>query len=256
MKLVEKIYEPNRLYLVWQTSNLTNSGSGGTGDRYPVAELVRLGDEFRFSYFSESSSFQNAKKIGFNGYPAFDLAQNSFQSPLVLSAFNPRIFKKSRTDYNQFLNYYGIASGVKISDFALLGYSRGTLPSDGFSFEIDFTNAEFPLEIPTPITGVRHYLKPEDEFAQEIYVKNNNSLSSEFYDGLRLEIIAEPENPQDSNAHRVELVEPQHKLLGYINRIHAEQITRFAPQHKISGEIMRINGKIESPQILLKLRID
>lgn len=255
MQLIEKIFEPSRLYLNWQNPRKVADQPAAVGTRYRVAEIVREGDDYRFTYLVNSQSFNQAVALGFDGYRAFDIAKVTYQNPNLLDSFSRRIFKKTRNDYNEFLNYFGIASGVEVSDFAMLGYSGGVISGDRFSFEVDISDAELPLEFPTSVVGARHSINSENPFAQEIYINRKIAKTEDFYRSLGVEVIAEPQNDNDPNAHQVKLTRPYQENLGYINRVIAEQLINLKPQ-TIGAEILRINGTIESPQILLKLRIE
>ncbi|MDI9349178.1 MAG: hypothetical protein QM537_04150 [Candidatus Symbiobacter sp.] len=255
MQLIKKIFEPNRLFLVWQKLEVLADQKRPAGKRYKIAEITKNDNKiFSFKYLSSTPSFADAKKSGFDDYPAFKIQAEPFIGETVLSAFNNRIFNQKRRDLSDFLTYWGIAPDVKISDFALLGYSGGELPSDNFTFVVDYDRAELPLEIPTLVVGVRYFLDQNADFKQNIY-GDNKKIADDVLDSMKISLIPEPENQDDPMAIKVVMERPWPGKLGYINRVLAEQVTPWLKDRKVATDVLRVNGTPESPNILLKLTV-
>ena len=255
MQLIEKIFEPRRLFLVWQKLEMIRDQQRPAGDRFKIAELTKLGVEnYQFRYLHGTEKFDEAKNNGFEGFPGFRLDSVDTVGQNVLWTFNNRIFNQKRQDFKDFLRYYGLSPDVVISDFALLGYTGGELPSDNFSFVVDFEDAEFPLDIPTQIVGTRHYVKDNTGFMKGVF-SDNETISEHVLDAMVVKLRPEPENPKDRHAIAVIMEKPWPGKIGYINRILAEQVTPWLEFNTVRPSVIRVNGTPDLPNILLKLTV-
>ena len=114
-----------------------------------------------------------------------------------------RIPPRKRNDFTSFLKSIRIDPNLTLSNLALLAYSEGKLPSDGFSFVHTFEDATPAFEIFSEVAGYRHYASD----VHEIYV------------GFKIQFVPEPENEYDENA--IKIIAGGIKI-GYVNRIQAK----------------------------------
>ena len=232
MSFVEHIIEPRRLLLGWQAPE------GNLRTRYIVAELIRekAENETLLRYLSESSDFQDARKLGFCGHPAF-VKMDSEYSQGVVDAFMRRLPPRSRADFPRYLALLRIPSGAVISNFALLGYSGANLPSDGFSIIHPFDEvAEQPCEFLMEIAGFRYTGISFDEIEL----------------GVPVEFEQEPENKFDPNAIKIVF---DRKKIGYVNRGQLNAFHRWLKNGRVSAVLERKNGTPGRLLIYLFVRV-
>jgi len=74
----------------------------------------------------------------------------------VLDAFVRRLPPRSRDDFSEYLDRYRLPNNARFSDLALLAYTGGKLPSDGFEFCADLDQARPPFELVIEIAGFRY----------------------------------------------------------------------------------------------------
>lgn len=198
-----------------------------------VAELVRTDDgNANLIYFNKTEDFKKAQKRGFENYPGYSIDQSEHKN--VLISFLKRIPPRSRKDFDRFLNSLRINPDMKeqVSDFALLGYSRASLPSDEFTLIHPFCNAAPPFEFLTPVQGYEYYLK--------------NMPYENMAEGLEITFKPEPTNAKDSKAIAMQI---DGKTVGYICRGLLESFHRWLDAgYTIAATIGRINGTPENPK--------
>jgi len=240
MHLLQHIIEPKRLLVVWQTPLEGTEYQSGTGKRHIVGELELAGDNIILRYFQNAQDFKDAINLGFKGFSIFNTDQEIHDTN-VMNTLERRIPPRQRTDFDNFLIYHRINPEVRdqMSDFALLGYTGGKLPGDGFSFVHTFEEASIPCEVTIDVAGIRHYKEslPPLETLIDIPVS----------------FKAEPDNPQDSKAIIIETRDG--KRIGYVNRAQTDTFNKWLQHYQVEGVIERINGTIDRPNILLYVKV-
>lgn len=227
---IEHLVEPQRLLLCWQAR------ASKKRSRYRVGELFKQGNDVVLRYYN-GAEMEAAKEAGFKGYPAFSLEQPE-HSNQVLEAFKRRLPPRSRRDFSRYLELRAIPLQAEISDFALLGYSGAKLPDDGFELVHPFDEPPEAFEVLIEVAGFRH----EAEVGHE-----------ELRPGDFIQFEAEPENPEDAQAIRVERSGAK---LGYVPRGQLSMLhSMLEQQASISGEIFRINGTAERPLVYVLIKV-
>ena len=218
--------EPNRLKLIWQSN-------GPDRNKYLVGELVRSSNDVSLSYFCYSSDFISAVRSGFEGHPAFPLMRPVHHSN-VLNVFSRRLPSRQRNDFFQYLQKYRLSALSFISDFALLGYTGAYLPSDGFSFAIDWRFQELPAIFMMEVSGFRY---------NEGMTIDMSELSEKY-----VQLIREPDNEFDENAIALHY---EGKRIGYVPRYYANDLLELNDRCQIFCRIERIDGAMLRPQVYL-----
>jgi len=216
------------IYLSWKSTD--------HGNRHIVAELIeRPQGEYCFRYI-QGEDLEKAKKLGFNGYPAFPDLNKEY----TLNAIDPFVMRlpaRARTDFAGLLNYWEIHN-TDISDFDLLAITGGRLRTDNFEL-IDPHKIKRPNQFLTELAGFVHHA--ED--------KKLRSLSV----GEELQLERDPSNRWDPYAVKVLY---QGKQIGFIKRVHSQTVAEeIAKGKKVKAEVRNsdINGVVNS--ILLKITI-
>ena len=220
--------EERTIYLSWQAAD--------HGKRYIVAELVeKPNGQYRFRYIADKD-LEDAKKLGFNGYPAFPKLDQEY----TINAIDPfvmRLPSRSRTDFNDLLNYWEIHNH-EISDFDLLAITGGKLRTDNFEF-IDPHKIKRPNQFLTELAGF-------------VYHAEDHKLRS-IPAGAELQLERDSGNRYDPYAVKVLYKGEQ---IGYIKRVHSQTIAEELDKgKKIRAEVKNfdVNGVVNS--ILLKITI-
>ena len=161
MNWIEHICEPRRLILAWQAPDDT-----GVRYRWAVGELTPHDGAMNLRYFSgdefsqlnQGKTVEDLTALGYRGYPGFR-TRDAVHSNGVLEAFMRRLTPSSRSDFAEYRRHFRLKPETKLSDFAMLGYTEGKLPSDGFSvvnpLECDDDRFELLLEV----AGHRYHAK-------------------------------------------------------------------------------------------------
>ncbi|MBF0612485.1 MAG: hypothetical protein G8345_14805 [Magnetococcales bacterium] len=234
--MIRHIVEPARLYLAWQAPDGTSHGR----TRRKVAEIfTQTNGPTILRYLKDSPDYQAAFQAGFSGYPAFGLEKEVHDSG-ILETFLHRLPPQKRRDYKDFLRIWRLNPEVPLSPMALLGYAGAQLPGDGFSLVHPFDTGRPPFEILEEVAGFRH-LPHAAELLGSLQV------------GQQVYLRAEPDNPYDPFAIRMELANQQ--LLGYVNRLQAPALHRWLQRPGINGLIDRINGTPSRPLIYVFLEV-
>jgi hypothetical protein len=230
MNLITHIIEPQRLYLVWQ------GPEGGDRMRRLVAELRRTNHAIELHYLTQSEDFRKARESGFEGYPAFPKTDRVYKEG-VIETFMLRLPPRERPDFNKYLESLRISPSVRISDFALLGYSGAKLPSDGFSIVHPFDDVDEPCEILTEVAGFRYY----------------SGMDMQLAAGMNATLQPEPNNPFDPQAIMVTI---NGKKVGFIGRGVLAAFHRWMNSGcEITAVIEKMNGRPERPSIMLFVSI-
>lgn len=229
-RFIEHLVEPQRLLLYWQARESRKRS------RYRVGQLVMKGSQVVLRY-DQGPEMEEAKQMGFEGYPAFPLKQVE-HSHQVMEAFKRRLPPRSRGDFSRYLTLRAIPADAEISDFALLGYSGAKLPNDGFELVHPFDDPPEAFEVLVEVAGFRH--------EAELY-------ASELNKGDPVQFIPEPENPVEAEAIKMESAGNK---LGYVPRGHLDMLHCMLDQGaELKGEVFRINGRLERPLVYVLTRI-
>jgi hypothetical protein len=220
--------EPNRLKLIWQSSGVDRN-------KYTVGELVRSGQSVSLSYFHDSAEMFGARSAGFVGHAAFPFNRPVYHEN-VIETFSRRLPSRHRNDFYMYLHKNRLAAKTHISDFALLGYTGAYLPSDGFSFAVDWRFQELPYLFLMEVAGFRY----------------NSGMLMQMDDLLGRPVFFQYEegNPYDSSAVAI-YVEGQ--KIGYVPRYYAANFRYWSAVYEISGSIERIDGALAKPQVSILL---
>lgn len=233
MNTIEHIVEPDRLWLLWR-SNATP-----TSMRLIVGEIRRAenGMQAILRYRNGTSDFETAQHEGFKGYPSFKLSTIEHEQG-VLDAFVRRLPPRSRDDFSEYLDRHRLPSSPKFSDLALLAYTGGKLPSDGFEFCADLDQARPPFELVIEIAGFRY---------------QGSASVSDLEIDAEVRLVPEPENTFDADAIAILY---RDKRIGYVPRGLASTFRGWLNNgYEITATIERINGKPERPLIYLFVKV-
>lgn len=220
MKFIEHPTEPQRLTLAWQSLRPDQRR------RYAVGELTL--SEFR--YLEGTSDFEEARQLGFSGYPAFRLSVG-VHTGRVLEPFLRRIPPRTRTDFPKFLQAIGLPPDTNVSDFALLAYSEARDLADGFSLVNQFAGITGPLEFVTEVAGYRY--------------ENRADVAAEI--GEEVHFVREPSNEFDHAAVRIDNLSGS--KLGYVNRLQNLAVSGWMANGTVQGWIARKNGYPTHPRL-------
>ncbi|PXX96309.1 HIRAN domain-containing protein [Halomonas sp. LBP4] len=232
-RFIEHLVEPRRLLLYWQARESKNCS------RYRVGQLVKRDGQVVLQYDLDGSEMAEAREMGFQGYPAFPLKQAE-HSHQVMDAFMRRLPPRSRRDFSRYLELRAIPAAAEVSDFALLGYSGAKLPNDGFELVHPFDEPPEAFEMLLEVAGFRHDHESE-------------AAAGELREGSTVQFVAEPGNPFDSEAIRMENAG---RKLGYVPRGHLDMLHRMLGQGaRLEGVIFRINGTDNRPLVYVLTRI-
>lgn len=229
MRFIEHIIEPERLLLAWQSSDERHRR------RYVVAELNKLENRIDLSYLVNTKDFEDAKKNGFEGYPAFQDLHKTHQN--VLDAFLRRLPPRARGDFPQYLERLRLSQDLKLSDFALLGYSGARLLSDGFSVIHPFDNVNGSFELLIDAAGFRHIQNNHDG------IKINDSVSfvKEYNEVIQEEAVR---------------IITSDKHIGYVTRPILSTFLELMNDDRILGAwIEKINGTPGKPSVYIYVQV-
>jgi hypothetical protein len=234
MNWIEHICEPRRLILAWQASD-------DTGDRFrwAVGELTPDARGMALRYFSgeeftrvnQGRTVEELNSLGYRGYPGFRM-KDAVHSNGVLEAFMRRLPPISRSDFPEYRQHFRLKPDSKLSEFAMLGYTEGKLPSDGFSVVNPLECIGDRFELMLEVAGYRYYAKT----IRPITV------------GEVVSFKPEPSNEHDPNA--VMVCVDTHRI-GYVNRLQAPAFHRWLNDRQIEAVIERVNGNTDRPRVLV-----
>lgn len=229
MHFIEHIIEPTKLLLTWQSHDEKQR------TRYVVAELNSIGSQIHLNYLTDTGDFHKARSMGFEYYPAFPDISKIHNN--VLDAFMRRLPPRSRGDFSQYMEGLRLKPETQLSDFALLGYSGGKLPSDGFSIIHPFGNVEGACELLLEAAGFRHIQKNHDN------IKLNATVSfvKKFNETLQEESIQI-------------MVDGKH--IGYVTRGLLPTFFDWIDKDRIKGAwVEKINGMPGRPTVYVYVQI-
>lgn len=199
--------------------------------RRPVAELFPRQQSYILNYLCNQDSIE----LGFTGVTPFSV-ESRLHDYNVMEVLAKRLPNRKRGDFTDFLAKFRLPSDFSGSDFALLGYTGGRLPSDRLDFAPDFSHIATPIDLFLEVVGSRYYLRGEKilQFMKE-------------GDPLRLEV--QKNNEHDENAVAVFF---EDKQIGYINRgISAWLYVWLEKGRSVCAQVSRFNGTLDRPIVYL-----
>lgn len=229
MKMITKIIEPKKLYFIWKSNTDPSVNC-------KVGEIELKNGRYVLRYLTDDPDFKLAQKKGFVGYPGFKVSLKEHQDN-ILETFRKRLPNRSRSDFKDYLRAHKISSDVEVSDFALLGYTGGKLPSDGFSFLHPFEDAKAPFSFIIEASGVRHF--------------KENTSGLKLGENICLE--KEPNNKHDPNALKLTY---KGQCVGYINRCQTSIFRQFIDTSTFRITVDRLNGSAERPRLFLFVEVN
>lgn len=238
---VEHIVEPTKLLLVWQApDHMANRR------RWAVACVdvafeswqLRYFDETEFSVANAGASLDEPMELGFEGYPAFyRRAKQAVFTSGVREALMRRLPPRTRADFTEYVRRFGFKDAKNISDAALLAYTEGKLPSDGFSLVGELERSLQVGDIILDVAGARY-----QSFGEACPALPGEPLS----------LKREPDNEHDPQA--IEIYWKGLKV-GYVNRMQAEVVGYWMEHRKVSLVVQRVNGRVGNPKIYAMLKV-
>ncbi len=236
---IQNVVEPNRLILAWQAADLKSDRF-----RWAVGEIGRSGNDVVFRYFEDGAEFESLNGgrsysdltgAGYAGYPAFKVEAASFDQD-VMTVFGRRLPSRGRSDYADYLEHFRLKPDTHVSDFALLGLTGATLPSDGFSVVDPFDEVTLGRDLLMEIVGYRHY-------AQDLAIS----------EGDRVDFTLEPSNAHDQDAVMLRAGE---QVVGYVNRLRTRAFRTWISEGRLSGAIERLNGRPDHPRAFVFVHVE
>lgn len=225
MTTIDYVIEPNRLKIIWQAAN------SSVRTKFVVGELIRSGDKVSLTYFRLFPDFMQAQALGFQGHPAFPI-ETPVHHHNVLEVLSRRLPPRHRADFVTYVNKHRLNPNQSLSNFALLGYSGGHLPGDGFSFAIDFTHENLPHQFLMEVAGFRYYSGMDVEISDMV--------------GKYIYFAKEDTNLYDNNAVQIFLDGVQ---IGYVPRYYSALFRLWLDGFNVLGYIERIDGTLTKPQV-------
>ena len=233
MNRIRHLVEPNRLFLAWQRPV---AGMEHRSRRI-VGEIERVEDGTVFRYLENLPDYQEARREGFKGFPAFSIGKGQeYTSSGVLKAFMRRLPPRKRDDFSEYLEQFRLPIPFDGSDMALLAYTGAKLPGDGFEIIPDLADALPPIELVMEVAGFRHQ------------AVSASSLSV----GEPVTLVAEPDNAADPDAIAVHR---RADRIGYIAKPYCATVANWLRAYRVEATIERINGKPERPLVYLFVKV-
>jgi hypothetical protein len=174
MNFIKNLIDPHRLLLVWKDSKTDK------GKEFVIGEIKKAcNGNIVFKYLINPNKCDESTKHNIKPYPAFPDFDKIYQHN-VLDTFSMRLPPRKRNDFKQFLISIRIPPETQISDFALLGYSRATLPGDNFSILHPFEQVNEPFEFITEID----FIENNGYTIDDIEIEKEVSFQFEILNGL------------------------------------------------------------------------
>jgi len=106
MKLINKLIEPRRVLLIWQSPD--GDSKQPTGTRFIVGEILNTASRTTLKYYDNQET-RDAKSKGFNGLTAYPFEPNREFNGNLLDILSKRLPPSTRTDYADYLKSYRIS---------------------------------------------------------------------------------------------------------------------------------------------------
>lgn len=234
MNRLSHIVEPQRLLLTWQPAD----EQAATRTRRIVGEVFKQADgSMAFRYLKDSLDYQAAVAAGFQGFPAFQIADKEFNKG-VIESFLRRLPPRGREDFDEYLAQHRLPAPFPYSDFALLGYTGARLPSDGFSLIPVFPSDAVPCDYLLEVAGVRHVIGTD---------------ISAINVGDPISFTVDSQNPVDQDALSVV---HNGRSIGYVNRALRSTFHDWLKGHRVHASVERQNGKPDRPLIFVRVSVE
>lgn len=229
MNLIEHTFSPRRLLLTWQAP----AGRGRT--RFAVGELRDRNGTICFRYLPQGEDYHRACELGFTGHPAFRTGGVEYTEG-VMDAFLRRVPPRSRGDFDRFLKQWRLPAAAGLSDFALLAYCGAKLPTDGFSLVWPLEEVQAPGEVLLEVAG----------FCQQ------GIGAEELSAGMPVHFIAEPDNPKDERALRIDA---DGRGVGYVNHLQRATVAQWLERYEVNAVVEQVNGTADRPTVYVFCRV-
>lgn len=237
-KQLEHLREPSSLNFIWHSIKFNErDGEPHKGKYFLIGKVSKANQGYTLRYLVESTDYKEAIENRFEGHMAFKLNSRPFTVGGVsevnaMESFKMRLPARTRSDFRSYLKSMLLPEDANISDFALLGYTEGRLPSDGFLFSIDFDDYAPPFDFITEVSGFRYWAKRED-----------------VSQGMPVEFIADTDNQFDSSA--IAIVTGGKKI-GYVNRTQTKYFKSWIERGwVVTATVGKINGSPDRPRVVL-----
>jgi len=230
MNFIVNIIEPNRLIVTWQPHKSITCNR----IRRSVGIIEKCDGEYLFRYSYDSIDFKHARDEGMELFRPFSSPEKIYDKN-VIEFFSARLPPRNRNDFNRYLESIRIKSGVKISNFALLGYSEGRLPSDGYAFLHPFDDATPNFEVLLEVSGHRFY-------------ENRSFLNI----GDDLDLKPDKDNIYDSNALAFF---KNNTIVGYVNRFLTSAVYKWLYLYNIKINVEKVSKFSEINRIYAFIKV-
>lgn len=218
----------NFLYVIWKDPRSRRN--------YIIGKLLKS-DGYTFEYCGE---YEKAQEAGWELLDAFP-EEKLYKSKDLFAAFAGRLPDPKRKGIETILKKYGLD---EFDGYELLRKSTGRLPIDTYEFIDPIFPEDETVQRDFYLMGIRHHAGCEGE---------DCSLKPEIKVGDELILKAEPDNPSDPFAIRVETQKGQ--MLGYIPRYYSESISgRLSKGMTYSCIAFEISSEAEC-ETCLKVRL-
>lgn len=189
----------NEMWLIWKEPK--------TRQRYKVGLLIFENSKYKFKYINPE--LDNAKDVGFDYFPGFPNLSLLYESDELFPNIETRLPNKTRPDYLDILNSYGLdKTSTKID---ILKATKGRLITDNYEFVPVFNKNKVEFDL----AGTRHC--PDVQECKNLIKVND-----------KLELEMEPKNKYDANAIKVIFVNQGNKYhLGYVPRYYTKELTEL-----------------------------
>jgi hypothetical protein len=244
MNWIERLPEPERLYLAWQAPDHLGDRfrwAVGVIEKSDDGALLRyLQSDAEFTSLNHGRTLDQLYALGFEGYPAFKI-RKLIHTDRVVETLMRRLPPRNRSDFLDFRRQFRISDNVELSDLALLAQTEAKLPSDGFSVVDPLDPETRDCDLMLEVAGVRYNVDPEYQLDKHL--------------GFAVFLVPEPDNPHDRNAIQVII---DGKRIGYINRLQAATFRKWLSTRSVGAVLERVNGSRERPRVFtfVRVRID
>ena len=230
--MIENPIHTQRALLVWQRPL---GQCDERRDRLAVAELVQGEGQVSFRYF-DGGHILNAENEGFSGYPGLPIGSEHLDR-IAMGVLIRRLPPKSRADFGEYLETFGLPWSQELPDLTLLAYTGARSTSDSFSICETFDGFQAPFTFIFDVAGSRHY--------------EDNHTALEVGEQLRLE--REKQNEYDQNA--VSFVRSDGAVVGYVNRLQAKTVGSWLGKFEIKATVFRKNGRAEYTRLFVRAEV-
>ena len=221
-----------RAHLVWQDP----PGSGPSRSAMPVAELTQLKGRVSFRYLDDDQ-LAKPRERGFDGY--FGLPIESSDNDLrAMKLLRHRLPPRSRTDFGDMLQRFGLPADWEHTDLSLLAYTGARRPGNRFSVCETFDGFDEPFTYVFDLAGVRHCRDACERLSP----------------GDALTFERENDGARDSGAIRVASARTG-TTVGYVNCVQADVVGRWLDDGQIDASMFRFNGRPGYPRLFVRADI-